>query len=143
MYLHDLLAATASSTYATAQAARRAQAPVQPAPAGPTSVGHDQAQARRGQANGASAFTVRASTVEATDRPRDSHRGYTAPRKQAVSLFAVQRYAQEEAPERRPRVPHGAGAAAYPSLSFDNDILLPGEAVPLDFAGGPRVDITV
>ena len=61
----------------------------------------------------------------------------------ATSLFFVQRFAQEEDPDIRPAVAHETAAAAYPSLSFDDDILLPGEAVPLGWYGTPRLDILV
>lgn len=61
----------------------------------------------------------------------------------ATSLFTAQRYAQEEDPAVRPAVSHEAGTGAYPSLAFDDDILLPGEAIPLGWHGTPRLDITV
>lgn len=61
----------------------------------------------------------------------------------ATNLFFVQRFAQEENPSNRPGVVHGQAAAAYPSLDFDDDILLPGEAVPLGWFGNPRLDILV
>lgn len=61
----------------------------------------------------------------------------------ATSLFFAQRYAQEENPDIRPSVTHETAAAAYPSLAFDDDILLPGEAVPLDWYSTSRLDILV
>ncbi len=61
----------------------------------------------------------------------------------ATSLFFVQRFAQEEDPDNRPPIAHEIAAAAYPSLPFDDDILLPGEAVPLGWYGAPRLDILV
>jgi len=61
----------------------------------------------------------------------------------ATSLFFTQRFAQEEVPDFRPSVAHEIGAAAYPSLPFDDDILLPGEAVPLGWYSTSRVDILV
>lgn len=61
----------------------------------------------------------------------------------ATSLFFAQRFAQEEAPDIRPAVAHETAAAAYPSLAFDDDILLPGEAVPVGWYGTPRLDILV
>jgi hypothetical protein len=61
----------------------------------------------------------------------------------ATSLFFAQRFAQEEDPDNRPPVAHEVAAAAYPSLAFDDDILLPGEAVPVGWFGTPRLDILV
>jgi hypothetical protein len=61
----------------------------------------------------------------------------------ATSLFFVQRFAQEEDPDNRPPIAHEIAAAAYPSLPFDDDILLPGEAVPLGWYGAPRLGILV
>jgi hypothetical protein len=61
----------------------------------------------------------------------------------ATSLFFAQRYAQEEDPASRPAVSHELGTGAYPSLAFDDDILLPGEAIPLGWSSAPRLDITV
>ncbi|NKB47847.1 MAG: hypothetical protein GKS02_00635 [Alphaproteobacteria bacterium] len=61
----------------------------------------------------------------------------------ATSLFFAQLYAQEEDPSAGPVVDHETGASAYPSLAFDDDILLPGEAVPLGWLDRPRLDIVV
>ena len=61
----------------------------------------------------------------------------------ASSLFFAQRYAQEEDPAIRPAVAHESAASAYPSLAFDDDILLPGEAIPVGWLGNPRLDIVV
>ena len=61
----------------------------------------------------------------------------------ATNLFYVQLYAQEEEPADRPSVAPETAASAYPSLAFDDDILLPGEAVPLGWFGNPRLDILV
>ncbi len=61
----------------------------------------------------------------------------------ASSLFFAQRYAQEEDPAIRPTVAHESAASAYPSLAFDDDILLPGEAIPLGWYGNLRLDILV
>jgi len=61
----------------------------------------------------------------------------------ASSLFFVQRYAQEDDPANRPAVAHEIAASAYPSLAFDDDILLPGQAIPLGWYGNPRLDILV
>ena len=61
----------------------------------------------------------------------------------STNLFFVQRFAQEEAPSNRPAVAHETAASAYPSLDFDDDILLPGQAVPLGWLGNPRLDILV
>ncbi len=60
-----------------------------------------------------------------------------------TNLFFVQRYAQEEVPLSRPSVAHETAASAYPSLDFEDDILLPGEAVPLGWSSAPRLDIIV
>lgn len=60
-----------------------------------------------------------------------------------TNLFFAQRFAQEENPANHPSVAHEIGAAAYPSLTFDDDILLPGEAVPLGWLDRPRLDIVV
>jgi hypothetical protein len=60
-----------------------------------------------------------------------------------TSLFFVQRYAQEEDPAIRPAVGPETAASAYPSLAFDHDILLPGEAIPLGWLGAQRLDIVV
>ncbi len=61
----------------------------------------------------------------------------------ATNLFFVQRFAQEEDPASGPAVGHEQATAAYPSLAFDDDILLPGEAVPVGWFGTPRLDILV
>ena len=61
----------------------------------------------------------------------------------ATSLFFAQQYAQEEDPAIRPAVAHETGTSAYPSLAFDDDILLPGEAIPLGWLGAQRLDIVV
>ncbi len=60
-----------------------------------------------------------------------------------TGLFFVQRFAQEEIPAGRPATPYETAAAAYPSLDFDDDILLPGEAVPVGWVSAPRLDILV
>lgn len=60
-----------------------------------------------------------------------------------TNFFFVQRFAQEEYPAENPAVAHGQATAAYPSLDFDDDILLPGDAVPLGWFGNPRLDILV
>ena len=57
------------------------------------------------------------------------------------NLFFVQRFAQEQFPDNRPAVAPEVAASAYPSLAFDNDILLPGQAVPVDWYGNSRLDI--
>jgi len=88
------------------------------------------------------------------DRPRDDHKtgahGHTDSAevfgRSATSLFFTQLFAQEapeEGPAGRPSVAHETAAAAYPSLRFDDDILLPGETVPLGWLGAPRLDILV
>lgn len=61
----------------------------------------------------------------------------------STNLFFAQRFAQEEFPANRPSVAHEVAASAYPSLTFDDDILLPGEAVPMGWFGTPRLDILV
>lgn len=61
----------------------------------------------------------------------------------ASNLFYVQRFAQEEEPDMRPSVAPETAASAYPSLAFDDEILLPGEAVPLGWFGNSRLDILV
>jgi hypothetical protein len=61
----------------------------------------------------------------------------------AANLFMAQYYAQEVAPSDRPAVAPESAAAAYPSLAFDDDILLPGEAIPLGWHSAPRLDIVV
>lgn len=61
----------------------------------------------------------------------------------AGSLFFAQQFAQEDVPENGAGVIHERGVAAYPSLDFDGDIFLPGQAVPLGWTGGPRLDILV
>jgi len=74
------------------------------------------------------------------------HEAYRDPRPSpriAGDLFFIQRFAQEESPSARPSVAHETAAAAYPSLSFDTEILLPGEAIPLDWIERPRLDILV
>ena len=60
-----------------------------------------------------------------------------------TSLFFAQFYAQEVDPSDRPAVAPRTAASAYPSLAFDDDILLPGEAIPLGWLGTPRLDIVV
>lgn len=78
--------------------------------------------------------------------PRSAHYQFGDPRRPArlaTDLFFVQRFAQEDSPPQRPAVAHGAAAAAYPSLTFDDDIWLPGEAVPLGWNDRPRLDIVV
>lgn len=86
-------------------------------------------------------------TDQGDAQPRSSTRyPYGDPRRPArlaTDLFFVQRYAQEDSPPQRPAVAHGVAAAAYPSLSFENDIWLPGEAIPMDRNDRPRLDIVV
>ena len=61
----------------------------------------------------------------------------------ASSLFLAQHYAQEVDPADRPAIGPESAASAYPSLAFDDDILLPGEAIPLGWHSTPRLDIVV
>ncbi len=94
---------------------------------------------------------LRSEVGEPLDRPTEEPRSKTqyyrdAPELfsgAATNLFFVQQFAQEEFPSNRPAVVHEQAAAAYPSLDFDDDILLPGEAVPLGWFGNPRLDIVV
>lgn len=94
---------------------------------------------------------ARADRGEVSDRSRgntgtEAHgyrEGVEVSGRSVTSLFFAQLFAQQENPGSRPPVAHEAGAAAYPSLSFDDDILLPGEAVPFGWSGAPRLDILV
>jgi len=94
---------------------------------------------------------LRSELGEAADRTNEETRAEARYQREAAellgygatSLFFVQRFAQEEAPDIRPSVTHETAAAAYPSLAFDDDILLPGEAVPLGWYSTPRLDILV
>ena len=61
----------------------------------------------------------------------------------AASLFFVQRFAQEEAADGQPGFAHERAVSNYPSLDFDGDILLPGEAVPVGWTDQPRLDLVV
>ena len=82
-----------------------------------------------------------------TEEPRAQTRYYgdspDALGRAATNLFFVQMFAQEEDPSNRPAVAHEQATAAYPSLGFDDEILLPGDAVPLGWFGNPRLDILV
>ena len=60
-----------------------------------------------------------------------------------TNLFFVQQFAQEENPPSAPAIAHEQATSAYPSLGFDDDILLPGDAVPQGWFGTPRLDIVV
>jgi len=94
---------------------------------------------------------LRSELGEPTDRSREEIRSRAQFQREtaellgygATNLFFVQRFAQEEDPDNRPSVAHETAAAAYPSLAFDDDILLPGEAVPVGWYGAPRLDILV
>lgn len=94
---------------------------------------------------------LRAELGESIERPNDETRAEARYQREsaeilgfgATSLFFVQRFAQEEDPDFSPSIAPEAAAAAYPSLPFDDDILLPGEAVPLGWYGAPRLDILV
>jgi hypothetical protein len=57
-------------------------------------------------------------------------------------LFLAQYFAQETAKTEGDAVVPAHAAAGYPSLGFDQDILLPGEATAFA-TDGPRVDILV
>lgn len=61
----------------------------------------------------------------------------------ASSLYLAQYYAQEIDPSDRPEATFASGVSAYPSLAFDDDILLPGEDIPLAWRRTPRLDIVV
>ena len=67
--------------------------------------------------------------------------GILAPR--VADLFLVQHFAQETFPAAHPAVRHEVAVAAYPSMASDNDILLPGQAIPLDWYGNSRLDVTL
>jgi hypothetical protein len=57
-------------------------------------------------------------------------------------LFLAQYFAQETANAAGDAVNQSQAAARYPSLGFDQDILLPGSADAIA-SDGPRVDILV
>ena len=57
-------------------------------------------------------------------------------------LFLAQYFAQETANAEGDAVVPAQAAAGYPSLGFDQDILLPGEATAFA-TDGPRVNILV
>jgi hypothetical protein len=82
-----------------------------------------------------------------TEEPRAQTRYYgdtaDALGRAATNLFFVQMFAQQEDPPNRPSVVHEQATAAYPSLGFDDEILLPGDTVPLGWFGNPRLDILV
>ncbi|MBO6782277.1 MAG: hypothetical protein JJ899_03250 [Alphaproteobacteria bacterium] len=57
-------------------------------------------------------------------------------------LFVAQLIGQDREGAAAPRATSAQGATAYPSMSFDQDIFLPGEEIV--FAGSaPRIDIRV
>ena len=59
------------------------------------------------------------------------------------SAFFAQYLSQEALPDDTPPVGAAAGAAKYPSLGFDSEIFLPGEAIPTSSGPTRRLDITV
>lgn len=60
-----------------------------------------------------------------------------------TAAYFAQHLSQEALPDERPAVDHGTGASRYPSLTFDSDIILPGETLPSTSALRQRVDIVV
>lgn len=60
-----------------------------------------------------------------------------------TSAFFAQHLSQEALPDDTPTVGHAAGAAKYPSLGFESEIFLPGQAISASGGAVRRLDITV
>tara|TARA_R110002110_G_scaffold415612_2_gene651541 strand:- start:10045 stop:10413 length:369 start_codon:yes stop_codon:yes gene_type:complete len=81
--------------------------------------------------------------VELELQPEDRGRAAPARERHGPSpLFLAQYFAQETANAEGDAVVPAQAAAGYPSLGFDQDILLPGEATAFA-TDGPRVNILV
>ncbi len=132
--LHDPLTGHAARVARTAAQRLSASEPV--AAYGSGRLRRDPLRSETGEPNDHSAEESKAESRYYRDSPEVLGRA-------ATNLFFVQRFAQEENPPSGPSIAHEQATAAYPSLAFDDDILLPGEAVPVGWFGNPRLDILV
>jgi hypothetical protein len=88
-------------------------------------------------------------TILPPDRSAGGERGQRQARPQderafwPTSAFFAQHLSQETLPDDTPTVGHAAGAAKYPSLGFETEIFLPGEAISASTGPARRLDITV
>lgn len=88
-------------------------------------------------------------TILPSDRGAGSARGQRQTRPQddrafwPTSAFFAQHLSQEALPDDTPTIGHAAGAAKYPSLGFQTEIFLPGQASSASTGAVRRLDITV
>jgi hypothetical protein len=131
---------------AIAPVALAAVARVEPYVATPSEDGRGWPRARGGTTG---TDRTRAQTILPPHRGEGSARGQRHARAQdnpaywPTAAFFAQHLSQEALPDDAPSIGHAAGAAKYPSLAFEFDIILPGGAMATPEARASRVDITV
>jgi hypothetical protein len=133
--MNEAAAAEAVRIRVAADAAARHVAPVATAP------GSDRND-RQSLSRPELAHVVRGPAGTETHRDLRSGSAPVLLRRGTNAFFITQWIAQEGQSDAQPRTPHAHGAARYPSMSFDDDILLPGETF-VHAEDRPRLDITV
>lgn len=101
----------------------------------------------RGRANGFE--QARAQTILPPDHGESGPRGARRPRAEdnpaywPTAAFFAQHLSQEALPDDGPPIGPASGAAHYPSLAFDSDIILPGETLSAAVGTPGGIDIIV